>query len=329
MDNATFSFNLGKPYGQWEKQMSKSTKMKDTNSIIAGVDESSESDFERTPMFLAKNFSRYERQRLIQQIENKTGRTLLCYVAGANTLINRDDVIGFNELLHNVSSGDRIDLLIHTLGGDIDSAEKIIKLLHASVGQTESQQDQNDLPLRVVVPDYAKSAGTLIALGANSIVMSDSSELGTIDPQVVLSDKFGNLNRYSVFDYINAYKRYEHRLSESEKLSDRIMFDKFEPHRLIRLENIKKRVRELAENTIKIHGGFYTGIVQKLMDTGTFPSHSQVIDWEVAKLIGLPIDYHKYDNLLWRDYWQLYCMLRTGIADDQKIFESRFVSYIP
>ena len=84
----------------------------------------------------------------------------------------------------------------------------------------------------------------------------------------------------------------------------------------------------LAENTIKRHGGLYTSIVKNLMDTGTFPSHSQVIDWMVAKQIGLPIEYLKFNDLLWRAYWQLYCMLRTEITDNQNIFESRFVSYI-
>ena len=217
MGNATFLFNLEKLCGQREIQLSQSnSKRKGTNSIVAGVDESFRSDYERTPMFFAKNSSRYQRQNLIQQIENKTGRTLLCYVAGANTRINHDDVIGFSELLHNVPSGDKIDLLIHTLGGDIDSAEKIIGMLQSRVGQTEAQQDRNNLPLRVIVPDYAKSAGTLIALGANCIVMSDSSELGTIDPQVLLTDQFGNKNWYSVFDYINACEGHEHRLSESE-----------------------------------------------------------------------------------------------------------------
>ena len=154
--------------------MSKSTfEMKDTNSIVAGVDESFRSNYERTPMNLAKNSSRYQRQNLIQQIENKTERTLLCYIAGESTYINRDDVIGFIELLHNVSSRDRIDLMIHTVGGGIDPAEKIIGMLQSCVGQTKSKQDQNKLPLRVIVPDYAKSAGTLIALGANSIVILD------------------------------------------------------------------------------------------------------------------------------------------------------------
>ena len=38
--------------------------------------------------------------------------------------------------------------------------------------------------LRVIVPDYAKSDSTLLALTADTVVMSDSSELGPIDPQI-------------------------------------------------------------------------------------------------------------------------------------------------
>ena len=144
---------------------------------------------QKTPMYNALNAARYQRQSLIKKIE-QNGVTLICYVAGIRALISRDDIIGFMEVLHNVKKGTHIDLLLNTPGGDIDTAEKLVSLIHAWVG--------DDFEFRVIIPDYAKSAGTLMALGANKIVMSDSSELGPIDPQVVLNDGKGNQIQHSV-----------------------------------------------------------------------------------------------------------------------------------
>src|SRR5208283_613491 len=121
----------------------------------------------KTPMYQAMNAERYLRQAKIKQIQEASGSRLLCYVAGAAAPIMRDDVVGIIELLHNVPRDSDIDFLLHTAGGDIDAAEKISSMLRTTVGKGR---------LRVIVPDFAKSAGTLIALAADKIVMSDSSE---------------------------------------------------------------------------------------------------------------------------------------------------------
>lgn len=52
--------------------------------------------------------------------------------------------------------------------------------------------------------DLLLHTGTLLALGADVIVMSDSSELGPIDPQIMLNDGHGNMISYSVLHYLDA-----------------------------------------------------------------------------------------------------------------------------
>src|SRR5262245_8247114 len=79
----------------------------------------------RTPMYEAIHTPRYLRQELIKKIQEKRGRRLICYVAGIKAHIDRDDTLGFVELLHNVQKDGDLDLLIHTAGGDIDAAEKL------------------------------------------------------------------------------------------------------------------------------------------------------------------------------------------------------------
>ena len=111
--------------------------------------------------------------------------------------------------------------MLHTPGGDIDAAEKLITMVRTHVGNGH---------LRIIVPDFAKSAGTLMALGADMILMSDTSELGPIDPQITLRDVNGNPVRYSVQAYLDAYKSYADTLRQTPgDTAAQIMLNKLDP----------------------------------------------------------------------------------------------------
>jgi hypothetical protein len=271
--------------------------------------------YTKTPMYLAIHAPRFQRQRLIRELEKETGRTLLCYIAGENAEINRDDTLGIVELLHNVQPGASIDLMLHTFGGDIDAAEKLISMLRAAVASTAS--------LRVIVPDVAKSAGTLMALGANEIVMSDTSELGTIDPQLVLKDGKGNNITHSVLSYLDAFTvaAAELRRAPNDPVFQ-LQIAAFDPTVLQTFETVKLRARTLAENLLKRVGLNYTAVADALMDTVRFPSHNQMIGYETAKEIGLNIVYMPSEDPIWQKYWELYCHLRLAVNGKQKLFES-------
>ncbi len=66
-----------------------------------------------------------------------------------------------------------IDLVLHTPGGLVLAAEQIASALV-----------DHKAEVRVYVPHYAMSGGTLIALAADRIVMAPSAVLGPVDPQV-------------------------------------------------------------------------------------------------------------------------------------------------
>lgn len=278
--------------------------------------------FEKTPMFSAVHADRYQRQALIREIEAaEPGRTLLCYVADIYSEVSRDDIVGFVDLLYNVRPGEAVDLLLHTPGGDLDAAEKLSTVLRATVGP--------EAELRVIVPDFAKSAGTLMALGANRIVMSDSSELGTIDPQFPLHDGCGNEMYHSVLSYIRAYEDAKEALrKEPGDLGRRLQFEKFDPTVLRKFKGMRDRARAFAENQLAPRGGAYTQIAHDFMDIDRFPSHRQMINWETARLLGLEIEYLPPTDARWRRYWELYLLQRLAIGPYKKIFESAYVSLV-
>ena len=278
--------------------------------------------FSKTPFFTAASALRYHRQSLIQGIEEQTKRKLLCYLCGSGTEIKRDDTIGFVDLLHNIPEGSKIDLILHTGGGDVDAAEKLIKLVQDKIGESGD--------IRAIVPDYAKSAGTLMALGAKSILMSRPSELGAIDPQFVIGDSLGNRVSHSVVHYLTVYEQHEEMLRKDQ--TDpvaRMMFDKFDPAIIHKLRIQRQRVRDAAENLLMRNGMPFSRIASELMNVEKWKSHNQMITAEDARdEIGLNVDVIAQDDPLWEKIWQLHCLQRLELGDEQTLFESYYVSLL-
>src|SRR5262249_53761363 len=139
----------------------------------------------------------------------------------------------------NVGSNTDLDFLLHTGGGDIDAAEKLMYIVRKAVGTGR---------LRVIVPDFAKSAGTLMALAADAIVMSDCSELGPIDPQITLADGRGNAIPHSVMSHLDAYRVHSEALRrDPNDVVAQIMLSKLDPATLIVFEAARNRAQKLAE----------------------------------------------------------------------------------
>lgn len=279
----------------------------------------------RTSMFEAIHSGRYERQQTVKKIDEDTGRQLISYVSGRHTHMHRDDVVFFADLLERVPNGSDIDLLLHTPGGDMDVAEKIVSMIRSKAGKAS---------FRVIVPDFAKSAGTLITIGADVALMSDTSELGPIDPQISVADGQGGHVSHSVQALLDAYASYSDKLKDDPgDVAARLMLNKLEPGTIKLCEAAEERARQLAEKHLNRgmlqswQGPFaYTTVAQNLLDTKTWYLHSQVIGPDDAKTIGLNVDTTDGN---WPRYWKLYCRQRLAIVSDrQKLFESYYVSHI-
>lgn len=277
----------------------------------------------KTPMYEAMHAERFQRQALIRQIQGGGGKKLICYVGGIRAPIMRDDTIGIMELLHNVPSKTHIDFLLHTGGGDIDAAEKLIWMIRTAVGTGV---------LRVIVPDFAKSAGTLMALAADQIVMSDSSELGPIDPQVTLNDGRGNVIPHSVLTYLEAYETHSNALQRNPSdVVAQIMLNKLEPATVNLFKAVRDRARQLAEkhlNQWMFHKkkATYTKIAEDLMNLNKWMTHGQMINYQAAQALDLEVMFLDRECQEWRNYWRLYCLQRLAIKDNQKLFESDYAS---
>jgi ClpP class serine protease len=132
---------------------------------------------------LAQRYLAGQRTRALRALEKRNGSRAL-------TLIHRREALSFLGLpfggyldiedseavirvLEMTPDEVPIDLVLHTPGGLVLAAQQIAAALAAHPGT-----------VTVYVPHYAMSGGTMIALGADRIVMSPSAVLGSVDPQL-------------------------------------------------------------------------------------------------------------------------------------------------
>lgn len=123
------------------------------------------------------------RLKFIRKLESKRKSRFIALIHRQETMrllgfpiMRYIDIEDSEELIRAVNLTDDdvpIDLILHTPGGLILATERIACALKRHKGK-----------VTVFIPHYAMSGGTLIALGADEIVMDKSAVLGSIDPQV-------------------------------------------------------------------------------------------------------------------------------------------------
>jgi len=123
------------------------------------------------------------REEIIRDFEKRRGSRLI-------TLIHRQEALSFLGIplarYINIEDSEQvlrairltppempIDLLLHTPGGLVLAAEQIARAIQKHPGK-----------VTVMVPHYAMSGGTMLALAADEIVMDPNAVLGPVDPQI-------------------------------------------------------------------------------------------------------------------------------------------------
>ncbi|MXW20214.1 MAG: hypothetical protein F4Z95_05365 [Gammaproteobacteria bacterium] len=99
-------------------------------------------------------------------------------IPGLFTSINMEDINGFMAGVHGHDFSKGLLLILHTPGGLAEAAQTVVDYLRSKFSEID-----------VLVPTYAMSAGTMIALGCDRIVMGRQSQLGPTDPQLIAGDR--------------------------------------------------------------------------------------------------------------------------------------------
>ena len=92
----------------------------------------------------------------------------------------------------------KIAIILHTPGGIVEIVERIVEVIRNFYAE-----------VIVIVPDQAMSAGTVLALSADKIMMDYFSRLGPIDPQIPKDDGL-----VPALSYLNQYERLNEKARE-------------------------------------------------------------------------------------------------------------------
>lgn len=121
------------------------------------------------------------RKEYISKLAEIRGRNVICYYSGwlqdsqgvQETSLLDTDMTGFMTNVHELDRSKGLDLILHTPGGDLAAAEKLVDYL----------RDCFDGDIEAFVPHMAMSAGTMIACACKKIYMGRQSSIGPTDPQ--------------------------------------------------------------------------------------------------------------------------------------------------
>ncbi len=126
------------------------------------------------------------------------GRDVLVYAADlqkgqAPISVGYPDLLPISDQLEGLA-GNELDLILETPGGSGEVAEDIIKRLRSRYQH-----------VAVIVPGYAKSAGTIMAMAADDILMGPTSALGPIDAQMLTQGK--QFSAHALLEGVEKIKR--------------------------------------------------------------------------------------------------------------------------
>lgn len=100
-------------------------------------------------------------------------------VPGSWLQLMPEEINGFMSIMYGMDWTKGLTLILHTPGGVTNATETLVAYLWSKFEDIE-----------VIIPTYAMSAGTMVSLASDRIIMGRQSQLGPIDPQMPISGAF-------------------------------------------------------------------------------------------------------------------------------------------
>ena len=188
------------------------------------------------------------RRKYLFDLNRHTGRDVILYASGwlqkenappSMTSISDEDMHALMEVSYGLQ-GPTLDIILHSPGGATVAAEAVVSYLRSRFSH-----------IRVIVPQLAMSAATMIACAADEILMGKHSFLGPTDPQLLLTTPLGMraVPAQATLDQFDLAKR---ECADPAKLSAWLpMLGQYGPDLLIQCETALNLSRELVETWLE------------------------------------------------------------------------------
>lgn len=238
------------------------------------------------------------RRKYLSQLQHQTGRNTILYatrwtqdttnIPPSMLMITLEDIQGLMEVMHGMAGGD-LDIILHSPGGSPEATEAVVSYLRSKFAN-----------IRVIIPQFAKSAATMLACSADKIVMGKHSFIGPIDPQLVISTPMGQqmMPAQAILDQFDKAKI---ECTDPGKMAAWMpMLGQYGPSLLTVCDNVIKLSKNLVQAWLSqyMFKGLPTDEAQKkaediaawLGSHNEFMSHNRNIPRETARDKGLFID---------------------------------------
>lgn len=244
---------------------------------------------------------RADRVKLIQALETLRGSRVIALVLGdraaLETRVAPDILPLLGRHLRAIGTQERIDLFLYTVGGDIMTAFRAVSLIR-----------EYCKTFSVLVPFRCQSAGTLLALGADQIVMVPEGQLSPVDPSTngPYNPQVPGMQAppgmpiptlpvsvEEVIGYLNMARHAADIKGESGLVS---VFEKLaadvRPVALGQVYRARSQIRMLSRKLLESHMGADDGkVVEGIIENMTekLHSHDYLISRKEAKEMGLKV----------------------------------------
>jgi hypothetical protein len=185
---------------------------------------------------LSANDFEGELTKLISTYNSLRKTYAIVYVAAVgknipDAALSQDDYYIIHDLLRGVTSP-KVDIYLETNGGRGEAAEEIVRFLRGNFSE-----------VAFVVSGEAKSAGTIMVLSGDEILMTETGSLGPIDAQV----KIGR-SVVSAYDYIEWTDGKREEADKNGKLNpfDVVMVAQISPGELSSVTHALKYAEDLV-----------------------------------------------------------------------------------
>jgi hypothetical protein len=250
------------------------------------------------------------RLALIKKLEDFLSAKVVSYFTSfgnKDAQINNRDAEMLESMLSSEPTDKKIVLFLSSPGGQGMAAERIVNVFRA----------YSKNRFEVMVPHMAKSAATMICFGSSLIHMSETAELGPVDPQVPYwsKDEDEEPDWISAEEYVRSYdklvkaasdgkaKRLEPFIQQLARYDDRFIEKLRSAQKLS--EDISIRLLKSSMMKTKSSAQIRKCIDVFLTQTRT-SSHGRMINHEEAVECGLAVKLIDLHSHLWHTMWELY-----------------------
>ncbi|MBN1621454.1 MAG: ATP-dependent Clp protease proteolytic subunit [Endomicrobiales bacterium] len=148
-----------------------------------------------------------ERKIQLDRISKLRKRSILTFASAlskgnAPIGIDYDDIVPIMDQLSNIQ-GEEIDIILETPGGYAEYAEQIVESIRTKFKD-----------VAFIIPGAAMSAGTIMAMAGDDILMSPYSALGPIDAQIMQQGK-----RFSAHAFIEGLNKIKDEVADTGVLN--------------------------------------------------------------------------------------------------------------